>query len=314
MKKTRLFIVSFLLCLILSVNVSAFKLGEQHQWIDGDITYIGTFKTSLLSDEQKTFMRNWFSSDKTVCSFMASSNIIRFYIFKDNISFSASQVNNMIGLTFVSNNEVEFISFNYQTMEPLNNEIHRESIYANVPYFVNSIISRPLFLHYDVDVTNINPALFIEYDTKYLAFIDDDGLIEVEQPEEPDTGIIGWLKNFWEKLKQLFISIFVPEDGYLQQWYNDIKTAFEKKVGGLSSAFSNLSSAFNSLKTSAEERTKIILTLPDNWIFQGYKGTSVDLLGYAGGFMSFLRNIFNGIILISTIIICYKNLIKTIKT
>ena len=126
-------------------------------------------------------------------------------------------------------------------------------------------------------------------------------------------GILDWLLNFWKKFVDTIKGLFIPSADYFKNFFDEIKSAFDKKLGGLSDLLGSLGSSFESLKNSTA-KTTLTIKMPDNQLFAGYKGITVDVLKYVGPVLSFIRGLFNAILVVSTIIICYRKLIAVVKT
>ncbi len=184
----------------------------------------------------------------------------------------------------------------------------RYLVAANVPMQFRLIIGGSYFVDNEIPIQDWE--LIAEYNGNLIMRDDLAGSGSVGFWQS----ILDWLISFWDKFKAFFIGLFVPEDGYFQSWFQAIKSAFESKIGGLSIVFASISDAFNRLSTATETDSQLVFTVPDNSLWNGFNGISVDFLVSARPYMRWIRPVFNGIILIFTVVLCYRKLITIIKT
>lgn len=172
---------------------------------------------------------------------------------------------------------------------------------ANLVFYSPDTISYVSFEAYQLRL-NIQGELLIVTD-------------EEDYNPNPDGGggLLDFLKSFWDKLLQFFKDLIIPPPDYFKNWFEEVKTKFSEKMGSLATFFDSIGGIFDGLKSKSYEKSKVMFTVPDNSIFMGYKGTSVDLLGFASSWLSWLRTIFNGILVLFTGLICYRKLIALIR-
>lgn len=308
----RFIVLCFAVCLSFAIALPAyaFKLPSSIVQIrDGD-TYIRILKTSLLTESQKEFTREWFQTENPVCYYNENQQTITFMLFDknvplDHIYYSDS---NDVAFGFSAPVSARYVVFDSVTLQPKYSTVQTTTYGTSNVYLFWQVITWRYFQLNDSDFNSIPHSAFLEYTGK-LVFEDDGGLTG----DSDDGGVLGWLSSFWEKLKNMFLSLFVPRDGYLNSWFADIRTAFDSKTGGLSASFSSFQSSVSALTTAPEQALRLDIVLPNNWLYSGYRGTTVNLLGFAGGFFSFIRLVFNGIIVFFTGIACYQKLTDTIK-
>ena len=53
------------------------------------------------------------------------------------------------------------------------------------------------------------------------------------------SGVLGWLHSFWDTLRDFFLNLFIPSDGFFSDWYNEIKTVFDAKFSSLTGVVYN---------------------------------------------------------------------------
>lgn len=110
--------------------------------------------------------------------------------------------------------------------------------------------------------------------------------------DSEQSGILGFLSDFWEKLKSFFLGLFVPSEGYFKAWYNEVKAAFEEKLSPIFALYEQLTSFFNNV--SAAEDT----TLFNNPILVSC--------------LSWVKGLITGLVLLLTLIAAYKKIISFI--
>lgn len=313
MKRVILLIFVIVLSFCLSVSAFAFALPANMQTVrDGD-TYVGTFKTTLMTPEQKAFMKDWFQfPERAICYVSKTANLLYFELFDDEapLTYDASDPYGAF-IMFGAPVSSRYVVFDLATLNP------KGSIVGTASYDASGAVEFGNFIFWAYMTKNC--PNFNRYPSDRLLnyvgrlIFEDDGGLE-EGGGNDDGGILGWLTSFWDKLKQLFLGLFVPRSGYLDSWFGDIRSAFEAKTGGLSSVFSSVLASFNSLKTAPQNRLVLNFTLPPNWLYSGFPGKTVNLLGSAGDFFAWIRPVFNGVVLLFTFIICYQKLSATVKT
>lgn len=155
----------------------------------------------------------------------------------------------------------------------------------------------------------------LSYD--YIAQFNGTLMLKFDDDEEPGgnwwDGLLDWLKNFWDKLLAFFIGIFVPEEGYFSEWFETIRAALDKKVGGLTTVLDAISNGFDSLQNPGSTGG-LSLKLPDNLYYDGYKGASFNLLEFIQPALVHVRSWLNAIVVIFTFIYCFKKLILLVNT
>ena len=184
----------------------------------------------------------------------------------------------------------------------------RFMVAANVPMQYRLIVGGSYFV--ENEMPPISMEMIAEYDG-YLIMRDD---LSGDGSGGLWGAILDWLASFWDKLRAFFIGLFVPDDGYFQSWFEEVKAAFEVRMGGLSILFADITASFNRLSTSTEHESVLEFTLPKNSLWNGFSGQTVDFMVSARPYASWLRLVLNGIVLIFTVVICYKKLIIIIKT
>lgn len=127
---------------------------------------------------------------------------------------------------------------------------------------------------------------------------------------DDDGGLLGGLVDgFLNGLK----SLFIPDDNFFASFNADIQSAIDRKTGGLATYFSNITNEFNRLQNSHSTNNALTLKMPDNHLYNGYRGVSVNLLGGIDSFSVWFRGLFSAFMVITTIILCYRRVISLFK-
>jgi len=308
--------VIVLLVLCLSVPVFAVEL-PRSVVRDGD-TYLETFLVKGSYQEHIDFWKEWQQSDRNILGFMYDG-FYYFIVVPDGATVSVSTRDAATHrLNLVISKVSTCIRFSPSVDENGTFEFSEYyTVSANTPYVLNGIAAGTYF-----NTTGYTlPALSWDYIGEFignLAIVDDlgdddgggllDGLLDFF------SNIWDWLTSFWDSFKNALLSLFVPSNGYFTNWFSEIKAAFEAKTGGITGVFEHIADSLDTLKSGSVSESSVILKTNDNYLFSGYKGISVDLLAHAKPLLQFLRNVFNGILVIVTVITCYKQLIKTMKS
>ena len=283
---------------------------------DGN-TYVGTFRMADQTDLYKQFWDDWKHSDRNVMLAGAGGEFFWFLIVPEgaSLAFFDDSSNSPDFIRMTCNKAIDYLRFSVSVSDSESIEVEEMGTLSagtalqGVRYVVSGTYFNTVSYHF----SDFSYDYLVDYEgTLYL--VDD-----LDGDQDEDSGLLAWLKNiwdwlssFWEKLKALFISLFVPSNGYFSDWFNEIKTAFEAKTGGLSTLFDSISGSLGGLSSSG--KSTLILKTSDNYLFSGYKGVSVDILAGVKDVLVWLRSFLNGLVIIYTVITCYKQLIRVIKT
>ncbi len=138
----------------------------------------------------------------------------------------------------------------------------------------------------------------------------DDADEQPPTPPEEEDGVIGWLGDFWETLKDTFLSLFVPREGYFDDWFAELRTAFDAKLGGLGELMDYIKDSMKGLNGAGE----LEIVLPEGMLFPGSQGKTVSLSSVLQPLFGFLRPVLTAILALFTIIRCYRKLISLANT
>lgn len=300
--------VSLLLVLLMlsTLCMTAFAVSvPEFAYKNGD-TYLGTFITSKMSDSNKSILKEWLSAKRTAL-IRNETGQIHFIIFPTGATVKASlgtngRVNllksgsvNAYGVSWAAKSS----SGNYETCAPI-------TFSAGYSYTNCIILGGTIFS----EITMPTPVTGYIADVTGDFYLEDDGGLF----SDPDSGggiletIWEWIKNFWKSLLDFVKSIFIPEDGYFEKWYNEIKAAADKKFAALASLYDILKSAFQSVESSAALKS-LMLEIPANHFWEGSPAMSADLLKWAIPFASGVKGMMTAIIMLFTGVVCYRRLI-----
>ena len=295
------FIFIVLIVCLLTVQVLAYD--APNLMPEGSDTVLGTFITSALTEDEKQLVRDWLNDDLSFIVYVPS--IQRYLLLRANVADTMVINRSSGGLAIVYLNggavgtvwDVDGDDITFAARTTINaTPFLSEVVILGGRYFDTCDVTFP---------TPINTYV-ADFDGRLL--LRDDGGLMSEPETEPgdDGGILGFLKGFWDKLKDFFIGLFIPEEGYFQQWYQSLKTEVDKKLSAISALYNGLTGFFNGL---SGRDASVILEIPANHFYDGSPAVSADIFDKLGSVVSFLRGILTGFIVLFTAIICYKKLV-----
>lgn len=113
--------------------------------------------------------------------------------------------------------------------------------------------------------------------------------------------------TFFHYLANLFKSIFVPSDRYFYNKTAELNNNINKKLGGVAQLYHIIENFFKSLDMP-DANASLSLNMPNDFFYDGYKGTKVDIFSMAKPFIRLLKDVFNVALCILTAIACYHKL------
>lgn len=143
-------------------------------------------------------------------------------------------------------------------------------------------------------------------DTTYIADIEgkmivvddredgDSDSADTPEDDENSGGILDFLGNFWDKFKSFLVGLLVPSEDYFKDWYSEIKSAFDKKFGALTEFYNTLTGFFDGVDTSSSTSGIFSDPLFSDWL-------------------SWIRDVITGLIVLLTIYVCYRRIIDLIS-
>lgn len=100
--------------------------------------------------------------------------------------------------------------------------------------------------------------------------------------------------------------IIVPEFNYFHNKLGEISQHANERLAGVFALYQMLDNFFNELKNAPA--TKLIFYIPDNFLFRGYKGISINFFESAEPYIRVFRDVVNSTLTIFTSIACYHKL------
>lgn len=113
--------------------------------------------------------------------------------------------------------------------------------------------------------------------------------------------------TFFHYLANLFKSVFVPSDHYFYNKTAELNNNINKKLGGVAQLYHIIENFFKSLDMP-DANASLSLNMPNDFFYDGYKGTKVDIFAMAKPFIRLLKDVFNVTLCILTAIACYHKL------
>lgn len=298
------------LCTVLLLTIHVFAYYSPNLTYEDGNNVLGTFLTSAITDENKSAVREWLDSDLSLIVYVPSSQRYLLLIANTADNLIINRSSDGLAVLYLSGGatgtvwDVEGDNLEFAAMTSINSTpILSDCVIIGGRYFSTCDVSFPTPIDtYTADITG--SSLFLR---------DDGGLMsdtEIDNEDEDSGGILGFLSDFWDKLKDFFIGLFVPEDGYFQKWYQSLKAAVDEKLSGVSSLYNGLTSFFDSLSGSSET---IRFEIPANHFFTGSPAISADIFENLSSVISFIRGVLTGAVVLFTAIICYRKLVTIFR-
>ncbi len=119
-------------------------------------------------------------------------------------------------------------------------------------------------------------------------------------------GILDWLGGFWDKL----VGLFIPREGFFSDWFEELRTAWSQKLGGLGTLLDQIRDALD----GAGKADSLIFALPEGMLFESSGGVRVDLFWMVQPLLKLVRPVLTGALVILTVIRCYRKVIDLANT
>lgn len=302
MKKITSLVLAFVLFVLISTPVFSAVSAPANTVLDNATGKIGLLYVGTLTQEAKSFIANYKANSKNYeVSF--DNNFISFIRWerslKDLISVYSTEIH------FKTTVSGSVVSFDINSGVPRSADVGVISVTSGS--FTNSnLVGYGPYLSAGYSMSSYEkiwtPVKNSPTGNYWVTF--DNGTGAEDEDE----------KGFWEKLGDFFKWIFVPEDGYFDDWFNEIRTAFTAKLGGIGTLFDTLSSSFEALQNGTAGKSNLILSIPKDYIYKGFGGSTVNLLSKDLTVMfNWIRNTITAIIIVITAIVCFKKVIALTK-
>lgn len=102
-------------------------------------------------------------------------------------------------------------------------------------------------------------------------------------------------------------ALFVPSDNYFQNKIQVLNEKVNAKLGGVAYLYNMLDSFFKTLSSGAPN-TDLKFSVPNNYLYSGYKGFDFDFLYSAKPYIKLLKDVLTAACYLLTGIICYHKL------
>lgn len=112
----------------------------------------------------------------------------------------------------------------------------------------------------------------------------------------------GWFKEIANFIKALV----VPPENYWHNRLAKLNGLVNAKFSGLGQLYQTLNDFFYKLGDPAPAEFKF--RLPDNFLYPGYKGFSLDIFSITGPYLKFLRSFLTACCFVFTVIVCYHKI------
>lgn len=301
MKRLFALILSVLLTVVMAVSSFALEIYDEYFLVTDGNTYLGTFATLPLTDLQKDNLRSFLDNE------------LNFILLND-----ARTKYYLLSLGDESGFEIDYV-YDECCSITLNCNVSGtvwrcsgDGILVYDSVFVGSsgdeldgfiIIGGRAFS--TCDITFPSPIANYVADYKGSLILADDGGLMADPVESDsdseESGILGFLSDFWETFKKFLVGLFVPSDGYFSTWYKEIKAALDDKLGAITALYKNLTGFFSGIKIADHTiMVEHIIDGRDDFAFFSDK---------VSGLLSTVRSLLTGVMVLSCWIYCYHKII-----
>jgi len=300
----RLLILALTLLLLFSFAVTAFAVElDILEYRDGN-TYLGTFETSTLSDSVKAEFEQLITSPTSLITYSYDTGHVCIVdiVSTDNVFVSVNS-DGLCDITAVTGGEgfggqIWEKSGDVWTLGPYLSQTPDTTLRDVVLVGGLALDDIDIFGSDGVDdtyIADIDGLLYVSDDSDSISGGGSDvgsGGSDDEEDSE-DSGVLGFLGDFWNKFKSFLVGLFVPSEGYFKAWYNELKAAFEEKLSPIFDLFNQISGFFDGLSAASDDSTLFNNTLFAPWL-------------------SWIRALVTGLVLLLTFIAAYKKIISFI--
>lgn len=302
----------FLLGAALLLTVQCFAIdiySDTFKQKNGD-TYLGVFDTKSLTDSEKVHLRAFLDSDKTIITYHPNAvngvgNGIYYLLYYPK-AVASTVVIGEDGLAELHFNGTTSEYIVYGTVWSAEDDGTLRYLY-DTKLASNGWLSHAVIIGGTAATSIQFPSPVSSYAADYVGTLyleDNDGLMSEVKPEPDDNGgILGFLSGFWDNLKNTFIGLFIPSDGFFEAWYNDLSKTFSDKLGTIFTLNQQIVSFFNSID-AADSALTVTMDGKNYNVFGA--DIFVTLLGW-------IRPIVTGLVILCTWIFCYRKIITMVS-
>ncbi|WMJ84286.1 hypothetical protein ACS3UN_07985 [Oscillospiraceae bacterium LTW-04] len=297
------FFISAVLCMAF-LTLQVFAYNPPNLTVENGNSVLETFITSTMDDTSKERVRSFLASELGLVLYIPSSD--RYLLLEvkspDSIFVDTLSPNGLANLVFTDGalGVVFDVSGPNMTFAALTtfglNSFQKDCVIVSGRYFDSCTMNFP---------TPTSPYVA---DFEGSLFFRDDGGLMSDIKEEPDDGggILGFLKGFWDALKDAFIGLFVPSEGFFADYFEDIRAVASVKMGGLLSLYNALLGAFQSLNGDTPSMT---FQIPANSMFPYSPLVTFDVLGHVRSYVEWVKGFLTGCVVLFTAVVCYRRLV-----
>ena len=112
--------------------------------------------------------------------------------------------------------------------------------------------------------------------------------------------------SWFKEIANFIKALVVPPENYWHNRLAKLNGLVNAKFSGLGQLYQTLNDFFYKLgdPTPAEFKFR----LPDNFLYPGYKGFSLDIFSITGPYLRFLRSFLTACCFVFTVIVCYHKI------
>lgn len=208
--------------------------------------------------------------------FIVGEAIYAYYELEDNVTYTLmiKLKENGIKQSFSIGFKEEYTNASGNYKWVLTNGELLGNINSDGFYWRNNLIENTLQMKYVVIYPNNNTTIDTLFDNYYIQLVKGSSYQNYEEPgieicnnkldeaEETRKGIWATIKDLPNAFMNMLKGLFIPDDGYFEGWFNDLKLFFEEKLGFLATPFTIIIDFINRY-LSLNPNEDIVINIPD---------------------------------------------------
>lgn len=183
-------------------------------------------------------------------SLIQSGNPYYYYMYLDNVNelytlsikIKDNGISKPISIGFAENNILPLTNYswlmnegiigglstnnNFKYINNLQSYVYRKYVVV----YLNGYTLNDLFDNYYIQLQKGNFTNYEEYGEEICTN-------KIDEQVETSKGIWATIKDLPNAFMNMLKGLFIPDDGYFEEWFNDLKTYFEQKLGFLATPF-----------------------------------------------------------------------------
>lgn len=124
---------------------------------------------------------------------------------------------------------------------------------------------------------------------------------------DADGGIVESIFSGLKEAANFLKRLIVLDANYFHNKLGDLSARVNERFGGLAYLYLMLNDFFTSLRNAPT--IEFMMNIPNNFLYRGYKGISLNFFTSAKPYISFLRGTLTASSCLFTAVICYKKLL-----